>query len=88
MDCRVLNFGIEKMTAEATHVWNDEHPMVAFSFEELIESLKPYFEVHVFEHDYKRIIPWDKVSENALLNLHRSRFLVKTSADLIIRFVR
>ncbi len=40
--------------------------MVALSFAELTEILQPYFEVHVFEHDYEKIIPWDSVSGNAL----------------------
>jgi len=28
--------------------------------------LQPYFEVHVFEHDYQKLIPWDGRSGNAL----------------------
>ncbi|MEZ8820388.1 class I SAM-dependent methyltransferase [Vibrio sp. 10N.222.54.A1] len=58
---------IEKTTAGETQVWNDEHPMVAFSFKELIEILKPYFEVNIFEHDYDKLIPWDTQSGNALI---------------------
>ncbi len=63
---QLLKVSIEKTTAQDTQIWNDEHPMVAFSFAELIETLKPYFEVHVFEHDYEKIIPWDKTSGNAI----------------------
>ena len=40
--------------------------MVAVSFDELCELLRPYFEVQVLEHDYERILPWDRVSGNAL----------------------
>jgi len=62
-----LKLSIEKETTEETQIWNDEHPMVAFSIDELIEILKPYFNVHVFEHDYEKIIPWDKTSGNAII---------------------
>ncbi|TVP51619.1 MAG: class I SAM-dependent methyltransferase, partial [Halomonas sp.] len=47
-----LKLSIEKTNAEETLVWNDEHPMVAVSFAELIALLEPHFEVHVFEHNY------------------------------------
>jgi ubiquinone/menaquinone biosynthesis C-methylase UbiE len=61
-----LQLCIEKTTAEETQIWNDEHPMVAFSFDELTEILKPFFEVHIFEHDYEKIVPWDETSGNAI----------------------
>lgn len=61
-----LRVCIEKTTPQDTQIWHDEHPMVAFSFAELAETLKPYFTVHVFEHDYEKIIPWDKSSGNAI----------------------
>lgn len=61
-----LKLSIEKITAEGTHTWNDEHPMVALGFVELTEILKPWFEVHVFEHDYEKIVPWDGASGNAI----------------------
>jgi ubiquinone/menaquinone biosynthesis C-methylase UbiE len=64
---QMLKLSIEKTTAGETQVWNDEHPMVAFSFKELIEILKPYFEVHIFEHDYDKLLPWDTKSGNALV---------------------
>ncbi|MEZ8251296.1 class I SAM-dependent methyltransferase [Vibrio splendidus] len=66
-DKQALKLSIEKTTAGETQVWNDEHPMVAFSFIELIEILKPYFEVHIFEHDYDKLLPWDTKSGNALI---------------------
>lgn len=62
-----LKLRIDKTIADETQVWHDEHPMVAVSFGELIELLQPYFEVHVLEHDYEKIIPWNKMSGNALL---------------------
>ena len=40
--------------------------MVAMSFVELQALLQPYFAVHVLEHDYEKLIPWDGVSGNAL----------------------
>jgi len=66
-DKQALKLSIEKTTAGETQVWNDEHPMVAFSFKELIEILKPYFEVNIFEHDYDKLLPWDTKSGNALI---------------------
>lgn len=61
-----LRLSIEKANAEETQRWNDEHSMVAVSFAELIALLEPYFEVHVFEHNYQTIAPWDHVSGNAI----------------------
>ncbi|MCQ4289592.1 SAM-dependent methyltransferase, partial [Pseudomonas stutzeri] len=57
---------IEKTIADESQVWLDEHRMVAVSFGELIGLLKPYFDVHVLEHDYERIIPWSGTSGNAI----------------------
>jgi SAM-dependent methyltransferase len=65
-DKQSLKLSIEKTNAKATKVWNDEHQMVAFSFDELIELLKPYFDVHVFEHDYEKLISYEKTSGNAI----------------------
>ncbi|CAM4306777.1 class I SAM-dependent methyltransferase [Vreelandella rituensis] len=61
-----LRLSIEKASTDATQIWNDEHPMVAVSFMELTALLTPYFEVHVFEHNYETITPWDNVSGNAI----------------------
>lgn len=47
-------------------LWQDQHTMVATSFAELQALLAPYFEVHIFEHDYEKIVPWDLSSGNAL----------------------
>ena len=65
-DQQSLQLSIGKVTGEETQVWHDEHPMVAVSFAELTALLTPYFEVHIFEHDYEKIIPWDKSTGNAL----------------------
>ncbi len=61
-----LKLHIEKTTLGETQIWDDEHTMVAVSFEELQALLRPYFDVHLFEHDYDKIIPWDKTSGNAI----------------------
>ncbi|MBT2774052.1 class I SAM-dependent methyltransferase [Halomonas sp. ISL-60] len=61
-----LRLSIEKANADAKQVWNDEHPMVAVNFAELTALLAPYFEVHVFEHNYETIKPWDTTSGNAI----------------------
>jgi hypothetical protein len=65
-DTQSLKLSIEKTNTEETQVWNDEHQMVAFSFDELEDLLKPYFEVHIFEHDYERLIPYANDSGNAI----------------------
>jgi predicted TPR repeat methyltransferase len=61
-----LRLRIEKTSADETQLWHDEHPMVAVSFVELQALLQPYFEVHVLEHDYEKLIAWDGASGNAL----------------------
>ena len=61
-----LKLFIERSTDGQSQVWHDEHPMVAVSFDELGELLRPYFEVQVLEHDYEKILPWDQASGNAL----------------------
>ena len=63
---QALKLRIEKNTAGERQVWNDSHPMVAVRFDELLALLAPYFDVQVLEHDYDRILPWDRVSGNAL----------------------
>ena len=65
-DRQSLKLGIRKTTADITQAWHDEHPMVAVSFKQLKELLLPYFDVHIFEHDYDKIAPWDLASGNAL----------------------
>lgn len=65
-DKQSLKLSIEKTTNNETQVWQDEHAMVAFSFDELVEILKPYFEVHVFEHNYETITPYEDKSGNAI----------------------
>lgn len=61
-----LKLRIERRTGDEVQRWQDEHAMVAVNFAELQALLQPYFEVHVLEHDYERIVPWDRVSGNAL----------------------
>lgn len=63
---QALTLRIEKTDDENTQIWEDAHPMVALNFNALIALLKPYFEVHVLEHDYEKIIPWDQTSGNAI----------------------
>lgn len=65
-DRQQLLVRIEKTTAGVTETWQDQHPMVAVSFEQLQELLKPLFEVNIFEHDYDRIEPWAGSSGNAI----------------------
>lgn len=63
---KTLKLSIEKTGGGETQRWEDEHAMLALGFDELLEYLRPYFEVHVFEHDYETITPWDKRSGNAI----------------------
>ncbi len=65
-ETQTLRLSIEKTGSQETQLWHDEHPMVAFSFAELQAILQPYFEVHILEHDYEKIIPWDQTSGNAI----------------------
>ena len=64
---QLLKLNIEKTDGQKTQVWHDEHPMVAFTIEEISAMLKPWFEVHIFEHDYDKISPWDQRSGNAII---------------------
>jgi len=61
-----LKLRIEKANGGESQVWHDEHAMVAVSFDELIALLRPHFEVHLLEHDYQKLIPWNGTSGNAL----------------------
>lgn len=61
-----LRVAIQRTTDAQTQCWSDTHAMVAVSFDALQRLLRQYFEVHVFEHDYQRILPWAGQSGNAL----------------------
>ncbi len=61
-----LQLCIEKTTDDHTETWLDQHSMVALSFEHMQELLEPYFEVHIFEHVYHSILPWNTRSGNAI----------------------
>jgi SAM-dependent methyltransferase len=63
---QTLHVKIEKQTGEQHELWQDEHPMVAITFQELKALLEPYFEVHIFEHSYGTILPWNEFSGNAI----------------------
>jgi SAM-dependent methyltransferase len=63
---QALQLEIQKTDAHGTATWQEEHAMVAVSFAELEELLAAYFEVHILEHDYEKIMPWDRESGNAI----------------------
>lgn len=65
-DKQSLRLSIERTSSATSQQWNDEHPMVAFNFATLLALLKPYFDVHVFEHNYETITPWDENAGNAI----------------------
>lgn len=64
-DQQELQLSIERTTNGTTEYWRDQHSMVALSFQQLQQLLAPYFEVHMFAHDYARIAPWDNAAGNA-----------------------
>lgn len=61
-----LKLSITTTTNGASQSWDDEHPMIAVTFKELSDILLPYFDVHILEHDYEKIMPWNKTSGNAI----------------------
>jgi ubiquinone/menaquinone biosynthesis C-methylase UbiE len=65
-DQQELQLQIEKITAGKTQCWRDQHSMVAVDFQQLQQLLAPYFEVHNFEHDYQKILPWEGRNGNAI----------------------
>ncbi|MDD1783623.1 class I SAM-dependent methyltransferase [Enterovibrio sp. ZSDZ35] len=65
-DKQALRLRIEKTTDKVTEEWNDNHPMVAVTFQELSALLEPYFDVTILEHDYDKLLPWDLASGNAI----------------------
>jgi ubiquinone/menaquinone biosynthesis C-methylase UbiE len=65
-DHQELQLCIEKTTGEHIEIWRDKHPMVALTFQYLRELLLPYFEVHIFEHDFNKIVPWGETTGNAI----------------------
>lgn len=65
-DKQALRLRITRTAEDKTESWRDEHSMVALTFEEIKDLLEPWFEVHIFEHDYEKIVPWDGHSGNAL----------------------
>lgn len=60
-----LQLSIEKISGDVVENWRDQHLMVALTFPHLQQLLAPYFEVHIFEHDYHKIAPWDGSAGNA-----------------------
>lgn len=65
-DQQQLQLTIEKTTDGETQHWQDQHPMVAITFEALRALLTPYFELNIFTHDYQTITSWDGQSGNAI----------------------
>ncbi len=72
-----LKLCIEKSNEQESQVWQDEHPMVAVSFDELKQLLLPDFEVHIFEHDYGKITPLEPTSGNAIICLRKTITIYK-----------
>lgn len=61
-----LQLCIEKTAQGKTDTWCDQHFMVALTFQHLQQLLAPYFEVHIFQHDYRKIASWESPSGNAI----------------------
>ncbi|MCH1921202.1 class I SAM-dependent methyltransferase [Shewanella sp. A3A] len=66
-EMQALKLSITKSNQTEQQIWQDEHPMVAVSFAELVALLSPYFEVQLFEHDYHKILPMDAQAGNAIV---------------------
>ena len=66
-DKQTLQLRIEKTTDKRTEIWHDQHTMVAVSFQQLQKLLLPYFDAHIFEHDFDKIVPWGETTGNAIL---------------------
>ena len=60
-----LQLTIDKVTDGKTETWSDQHSMVALTFAHLQQLLSPYFEVHIFTHDYQKINSWERSTGNA-----------------------
>jgi ubiquinone/menaquinone biosynthesis C-methylase UbiE len=63
---QTLKLSVEKTTAGKVQHWTDKHPMVALNFATLQNLLTPYFDIHIFEHDYNKLISWGTESGNAI----------------------
>lgn len=66
-EMQALKLSIQKSNAEQDFIWQDEHPMVAVTYAELLALLEPYFEVEMFEHDYQKITPITADAGNAIV---------------------
>ncbi len=64
---QLLQLQIEKTTGAKTQTWRDQHPMVATSFSQLQAMLAPYFDIHLFTHDYHCLSPWQAPAGNAIV---------------------
>lgn len=65
-DRQQLQLSIEKTTEGKTQHWQDQHPMVAITFNALKTLLDPYFELHILTHNYQTITPWNGTDGNAI----------------------
>ncbi|MDP4985774.1 class I SAM-dependent DNA methyltransferase [Pseudoalteromonas tunicata] len=65
-NAQALMLSIDKTDNGITQSWQDSHSMVAVSFSQLQQLLEPYFDVHIFEHDYDKLVPWQGTAGNAL----------------------
>ncbi len=65
-DRQLLNVRISKTRNNEVQVWDDQHTMVALDFEHLQTLLAPYFDVHIFEHNFETIEPWAGKLGNAI----------------------
>lgn len=63
---QALRLHIEKRDGEQAEIWSDQHAMVAVDFIQLKALLEPWFDTHIFEHDYQKLLPWDQHSGNAI----------------------
>jgi ubiquinone/menaquinone biosynthesis C-methylase UbiE len=65
-DTQALRLNISKTKANVTQHWQDQHTMVAVSFDQLQQLLLPWFEVYMLEHNYDSIQQYQNDTGNAL----------------------
>lgn len=62
-----LQLAIQKTSGGKSEIWRDHHSMVAISIPQLETLLAPYFDVHLLDHNYEKIVPWVEPGGNALI---------------------
>ncbi|MGI5308262.1 class I SAM-dependent DNA methyltransferase [Rheinheimera sp. WS51] len=65
-ETQALKLNISKTNANVVKHWQDQHTMVAVSFDQLQQLLLPWFEIYMLEHNYDSVQPYQADTGNAL----------------------